>query len=985
MEPSAQLDFNLRPLLEQLDQDELSKFKSLLRTLSPQDGLQHISQTEVDEADGKCLAEILTTRCPLSWVETTTIQVFDKMNRADLSKRAKDEFTATEDVHKFTQRYEKLVPFRDPKMLPGPFPHTVVLHGPAGVGKTTLAKKWMLDWTQDTRSESLNSTLYLSCKELRRQGPCTFAELISKQRPEVQQAGPEVLAQEQKLLFVIDGFDELRVPSGSLLHDICGDWEQQKPAPVLLGSLLMRKLLPKATLLVTTRPGALRQLRLLVHQPLFIEVEGLLEQDRREYFLQHFEEEDQALRAFEAMRGNPALLRLGSAPAVCWVVCTCLKLRMDEGADPALTCRTTTSLFLRFLCGQFPPGPGRSAPQHLPAPLRALCVLAAEGVWTQTSAFDRGDLGRLGVQESDLRPFLDKNLLQVDTDCEGCYVFLHLSVQQFLAAVFYALDSGERAAGVGGRADTGDVQALLSKEERLKNPDLTPVGHFLFGLANEERARELEATFGVRVSLGLRQELLTGLSGGHGPFSCRTDVKEAVSCLYESQEESLVKEAAGHVQEVSLHLQSRVDLAQSAFCFKHCGDLRRVSLRVEKGVFLENEGASEPDTWVERSQRDQQAFPFWVELCSLLSSNRNLIFLDISHSFLSTSAVRILCEKIASAPRHLQHVVLKDISPADAYRNFCAVFGGFESLTHLTLQGSDQKNMLPILCEVLKHPKCNLQYLRLGSCSATTQQWADFSSSLRFNQTLTCLNLTGNELQDEGAKRLYLTLRHPRCFLQRLSLENCQLTGAYCKELSSALIVNPRLTHLCLAKNDLGDQGVKLLCEGLSYPESQLQTLVLFHCNITCDGCIKLSMLLHQNSNLTRLDLGLNHIGITGMKFLCEALKKPPCKLSCLWLWGCAITPASCEDLSSALSSNKSLVTLDLGQNPLESSGIEMLCDALKLQSCSLQKLRLKIDQSDVQIQNLLKEIKESNPKLTIEGDYEEPKNKRPSSHEFIF
>lgn len=33
----------------------------------------------------------------------------------------------------------------------------------------------------------------------------------------------------------------------------------------------------------------------------------------------------------------------------------------------------------------------------------------------------------------------------------------------------------------------------------------------------------------------------------------------------------------------------------------------------------------------------------------------------------------------------------------------------------------------------------------------------------------------------------------------------------------SALIINQRLTHLCLAKNALGDRGVKLLCEGLTY------------------------------------------------------------------------------------------------------------------------------------------------------------------------
>lgn len=91
MVPAAQLGFNLQPLLEQLSQDELNKFKSLLRPLSLQDELQHIPPTEVEEADGKQLAAILTNRCPSHWVEMVTIQVFDKMNRTDLSEKAKDE------------------------------------------------------------------------------------------------------------------------------------------------------------------------------------------------------------------------------------------------------------------------------------------------------------------------------------------------------------------------------------------------------------------------------------------------------------------------------------------------------------------------------------------------------------------------------------------------------------------------------------------------------------------------------------------------------------------------------------------------------------------------------------------------------------------------------------------------------------------------------------------------------------------------------
>ncbi|KAM5207515.1 LOW QUALITY PROTEIN: NACHT, LRR and PYD domains-containing protein 2 [Hipposideros larvatus] len=813
---------------------------------------------------------------------------------------------ASDDVHIVTQRYKRLIPFYNPTVLAAPFPYTVVLHGPAGVGKTTLAKKVMLDWTQDNLPETLSSAFYLSCKELNHKGACTFAELMSKNWPELKEAGPEILGQAQKVLIIIDGFDELRVPSGSLIHDICGDWKKQKPVPVLLGSLLKRKMLPKATLLITTRTG---ELRLLLEEPLLVEIEGLSERDRREYFLKYFQEEDQALRAFDLMKSNPALFHMGSAPAVCWVVCTCLKLQMEKGEDPAPTCQTTTSLFLRFLCSQFPPAPGSCPSQCLAAPVKALCVLAAEGLWTQASVFDGEDLGRLGVEESDLRPFLDKNIIQKDRDCEGCYSFIHLSVQQLLAAMFYVLESEGEEDGESHRRDVGDLQKLLSKEERLKNPTLTHVVYFLFGLLNEKRARELETTFSCQVSMGIKQEVLKSKSGGNKPLSLMMDMKEVLYCLYESQEEQLVRDAMVHMKEVSLHLKNQMDIVYSFFCLKHCQNLQKISLQVEKGIFLENDAVSESDTWVQRLQNDQHMLPFWMDLCSMFGSNKNLIVLNISQSFLSTTSMRILCENIASAACNLQKVVLENIPPADAYQNLCIIFGGHKALTHLTLQGNDQNDMLPPLCEVLRHPKCNLQYLRLVSCFANAQQQADLSSSLENNQSLTCLNLTANELLDEGAHLLDMTLRHPKCFLQRLLLENCHLTEAYCKELSSALIINQRLTHLCLAKNALGNQGVKLLCEDLSYPKCQLQTLVC----------------------------------------------------------------------------SQNLVTLDLGQNSLGYSGAKMLCDALKLQNCPLRTLRLKIDKPDAQIQKLLKEIKESNPRLTIERDNQDKKNNRSSSHDFIF
>ncbi|XP_031515138.1 NACHT, LRR and PYD domains-containing protein 7 isoform X3 [Papio anubis] len=986
---SPQLEWTLQTLLEQLNEDELKSFKSLLRALPLEDVLQQTRWSEVEEADGKKLAEILIHTSSENWIRSATVTVLEEMNLTELCKMAKAEMLEAGQVQEIDNpqlgdaeedselakpeagqvqeidnpqlgdeeedselakpgekegrrnsmqkqslvwkntfwqgdidsfhddvilRHQRFIPFLNPR-TPGKLtPYTVVLHGPAGVGKTTLAKKCMLDWTDCNLSPMVRYAFYLSCKELSRMGPCSFAELISKDWPELQDDIPSILAQAQRILFVVDGLDELKVPPGALIQDICGDWTQQKPVPVLLGSLLKRKMLPKATLLVTTRPRALRDLQLLVQQPTYIRVEGFLESDRRAYFLRHFGDEDQAMRAFELMRSNAALFQLGSAPAVCWIVCTTLKLQMEKGEDPAPTCLTSTGLFLRFLCSQFPQG------AQLWGALRALSLLAAQGLWAQMSVLHGEDLESAGVQESDLRLFLDRDILRQDRVSKGCYSFIHLSFQQFLTALFYALEKEEEDRD-GHAWDIGDVQKLLSEEERLKNPDLIQVGHFLFGLANEKRVKELEATFGCRMSPEIKQELLRCKANLHAnkPLSM-TDLKEVLCCLYESQEEELAKVVVAPLKKISINLTNTSEMMHCSFSLKQCRDLEKVSLQVAKGVFLENYVDFEPDIEFERcsyvtlpswAQQDLRSLRLWTDFCSLFSSNSNLKFLEVKQSFLSDSSVRILCDHITRSTCHLQKVEIKNVSPDTAYRDFCLAFIGKRTLTHLTLEGHIEweRTMLLLLCDLLRNHKCNLQYLRLGGHCATSEQWVDFFYVLKANQSLRHLHLSASVLLDEGAKLLYKTMTHPKHFLQMLSLENCRLTEASCKDLAAVLVVSQQLTHLCLAKNPIGDTGVKFLCEGLSYPECKLQALVLQQCSITKRGCRYLSEALQEACSLTNLDLSLNQIA-RGLWILCQALENP---------------------------------------------------------NCNLKHLRLKTYETNLEIKKLLEEVKEKNPKLTID------------------
>uniref|UniRef100_A0A8B7UF31 NACHT, LRR and PYD domains-containing protein 7-like n=1 Tax=Castor canadensis TaxID=51338 RepID=A0A8B7UF31_CASCN len=672
---------NLKGLLEKLNHDELKCFKSLLRLrLESGEYLQEFPWYEVEEANGKKLADILNSNFPGSSLRNVTLHILEKMDLTELSQTLEDvqaqviyepvlrhkeerleiekpgqkegwrniieklslvwknKFCPRDSDHfqDVTQRSQKLIPFLSPQMTTEPTAHTVVLHGPSGVGKTTVAKRCLQDWTEG--SQAYRCAFYLSCRELSHMAPCSFVELISKDCPELQDDMVDILAQAQELLFVVDGFDELRVPVQALICDICGDTSKEKPVPILLSSLLKRKIVPNATLLVTTRSRALQELILLVEQPLFIGIQGFLDLDRQAFFRKYFGDEDQALQALVAMKRNEALYSISSAPAVCWVICTCLKLQMERGEDLTLTCQITTSLFLQFLCFQFQPAPDDSPSSHLSAPLEALCLLAAQCLWTQVSVFYEEDLKRLGVKESDLHPFLDKGILQNDNDCMDCYSFMHLSVQQLLAAMFYILKREKKEIQDSFEQDIEDVWKLFSKEARVKNPNLAQVGLFLFGLLNRKRAQEVETTFGCQTSMEVKQELLQAKPGENQPFLHLMDLREVFSCLYESQEEELAEEAMVPFEEMSLQLRNNADLMNSSFCLKHCHNLRRISVQVAKGVFPEDSAA------LESYLRGE-------------SSNKNLSLLDISQSFLSSPSVRILCDYVSRVSCCLQKVV----------------------------------------------------------------------------------------------------------------------------------------------------------------------------------------------------------------------------------------------------------------------------------------------------------------------------------------
>ncbi|XP_051741040.1 ribonuclease inhibitor-like isoform X2 [Ctenopharyngodon idella] len=254
------------------------------------------------------------------------------------------------------------------------------------------------------------------------------------------------------------------------------------------------------------------------------------------------------------------------------------------------------------------------------------------------------------------------------------------------------------------------------------------------------------------------------------------------------------------------------------------------------------------------------------------------------------------------------------------------------------------KSGLKMLSDLLKDPNCTLNTLKLCSCGVTDEGCGYLASALRSNPShLRDLDLSFNNLGESGLKIISDGLKDPNCTLNTLKLYRCEVTDEGCGYLASALRLNPsHLRELDLSGNNLGESGLKIISDLLKDPNCTLNTLKLCSCGVTDEGCGYLASALCSNpSHLRDLDLSFNNLGESGLKIISDLLKNPNCTLNTLKLRGCKVTDEGCGYLASALCSNPShLRELDLSWNNLGGSGVKLLSDLLKDSNFTLNKLK---------------------------------------------
>ncbi|XP_006877077.1 PREDICTED: NACHT, LRR and PYD domains-containing protein 6 [Chrysochloris asiatica] len=681
-------------------------------------------------------------------------------------------------------------------------PLTVVLQGPAGIGKTMAAKKILYDWAAGKLYHGqVDFAFFLSCHELLEQPSVrSLADLILDQCPDRRAPLRQMLACPERLLFILDGADELPAAQGSTEAVPCTDPFEATAGAKILGALLSKALLPAARLLVTTRAAVPGRLQGHLRSPQCAEVRGFSNKDKKKYFYKFFPDERRAERAYHFVKENETLFTLCFVPFVCWIVCSVLRGQLERGQDLARTSKTTTSVYLLFivsLLGSTPPAHGTSVQDEL----RKLCRLAREGILGRRSQFSERDLERQELRGSRMQSlFLNKKEILGVLEAEVAYQFIDLSFQEFFAALSYLLEED-----TGSETRAGGVGALLRGDSQLRG-HLTLTTRFLFGLLSAEHMEDIARHFGCVVSKRVKEDVLrwvqgqsrSALEGSQEPEGLEAPEEpeeedeeeekeeeepnyplELLYCLYETQDDAFVAQALRGLPELKLERVrfSRTDIAILSYCVQRCPEGQTLRL-LGCGLSLVRE---KKKSLVRRLQRSLGGG-------NSLESRRQV----------SASPLRPLCEAMMDQHCGLSSLTLSRCKlPDSVCRDLAEALKQAPALTELSLQLNNISPMgLKMLCEGLAWSRCRVQTFRVQQ-PGLQEVLQYLLNLLQLSPVLTTLDLSGCQLPDAIMTHLCKILQHPRCSLQALSLASVELTEHSLQELRAVKMVKPDLviTH----------------------------------------------------------------------------------------------------------------------------------------------------------------------------------------------